>query len=313
MMFKRIRRIAFLLAVALPLLAGGTLSSQAKTGMVTADGPKPSILSWLGAPKSAARTPSTKLTKEYSVFVYEFVRLEDILAPGEALPDPVFHKLYVTARAPMRMIEFCEDVVATIGELCDVGTPNIRDWGDGRFEITARLYYQPGFDMGERKLVRGGGWQTGTVDLGGGRRSDDENPIYNRENRRAALERVREMCDTLVVQYGSCAPTSIKFDRSGYFGEDTDEKETRMSVSVNVNVYAMQSEESYREIQAAVRTAADPGRALTETPKKVAAATPGRRLIMLAVIRQIGDLERMTRVVARPWQELPALIARSAM
>ncbi|MDV7141392.1 hypothetical protein R3X27_01715 [Tropicimonas sp. TH_r6] len=310
-------RAALFLAISLPLMATGP-NVQAKEGMVTADGTKPSLLSWLGAPRPAERKASQKLTREHSVSVYEFVRIEDILAPGEVMPDPVFHKLYVTSRAPMRMIAYCDDVIETIGLLCDVGAPNVRDWGDGRYEITARLYYRPSFDMGERKLVRGGGWQTGTVDLGGNRRSDDTAPIYSTGNRRAALERVRDICGKLVAQYGTCVPASIKFNRAGYFGAESEEKETRMSVSVNVNVYAMQSEKSYREIQAAIRDAAGPDRSLAATPQSgISAAgsmsSPVRHLILLAVARQIGDLDRMTRLMARPWQTLPALIARSAM
>ena len=77
------------------------------------------------------------------------VRIEDVLEPGEQMPAPEYHGLYVTARAPQyAMQQECPLILDTFARSCKMVRTEVDDRDDGVYEIKSKLSFLPAAEIG---------------------------------------------------------------------------------------------------------------------------------------------------------------------
>ncbi len=143
------------------------------------------------------------------ISVEKIVPVDDLLQSGETQPRNDQLALYAAARAPAQLIEYCTDVVATIGTACDVIYAEARENRDGDWVMNGRLSYIPLADLGTPQTVENGQLLTAKVVLPF---TGDLAPANEAQSRIALLQQAQAACDTLRAELGNCVLARVSFD-----------------------------------------------------------------------------------------------------
>ena len=169
-------------------------------------------LSWIRDRAEVRDTFSTDaITARRFVSVAEIVTFDDLLAPGENVPDQELHKLYATARAPARLFTYCAEILATVGTACDVIHTDVRLNRAGKYELSGRLGFVPRADFGDPSNVANGEIVNARVSLP---YEGNIAPANDAETRQAILQEAQAICDTLRAELGNCVLSRVALDVS---------------------------------------------------------------------------------------------------
>ena len=77
------------------------------------------------------------------------ISIEEVLSPGEAVPDPEFQSLYIEARAPvLTMQQECPLLLASFARSCVAQSSQVQRNDDGSYTLKARLAFIQAADTG---------------------------------------------------------------------------------------------------------------------------------------------------------------------
>jgi hypothetical protein len=167
-------------------------------------------LSWIRDRVEVRDTFSTDtITARRFVTIVEIVTFEDLLTPGEDMPDEALHKLYATARAPARLFTYCAEILATIGNTCDVIYTDVRLNRAGKYELSGRLGFVPRAEFGDPSNVDNGEIVNGRVTLP---YEGDIAPANDAVTRQSVLQEAQAICDKLRAELGNCVLSRVTLD-----------------------------------------------------------------------------------------------------
>lgn len=152
-----------------------------------------------------------KITDQRNIIYTETLDPEDLLRPGEAMPEDVFLPVYAAARAPARMIPYCAEILQTIGTACDVIDTKTRILSDGRAELVGTLAYIPAYPLGDPSQVADGDLARAFVDLP---YEGDLKPANDAQARMAMMMQAQDNCDRLRTEFGNCVLGNLRFNVS---------------------------------------------------------------------------------------------------
>jgi len=148
-----------------------------------------------------------ELNKARTVTVSADVTIDDLLADGEAAPEQVYEPLYIEARAPVFLMQFCRDVLATIGSECVVNNTKTKQTTDGTFSMSGDLRYLPSYDLGQPEKQDGAKLLSVVADLAGQRAKDL--PVNGAIARKDYLNNSASICAALTAEYGNCVVSDV--------------------------------------------------------------------------------------------------------
>lgn len=151
----------------------------------------------------------TGLNNNRVITVDEIMSIVDVLRDGEDIPDPAFHTLYMTARAPAHMIRYCEEALGTLAQRCGLLRTEAKPRKDGSFGVSARIAYAPTYTVGQTDII-GGEFVSTRVDLTPQERTDL--PTRSGEQRAFYTAIALQACDALRDTYGSCVIEDMSFE-----------------------------------------------------------------------------------------------------
>lgn len=191
------------------------------------------------------------LNEDRIVSISVIVEIEELLAPGEIRPEDVFLPLYAEARAPRYLMQFCQDVLVTLGSGCAVQTSKTSINRDGLIEISGSLAYVPGYEMGKPQKQEGA--KLISTGLSMASRSDAELPENDSVSRQAYLGKAEEICADLRILYGSCVVTRVGLNavmlRDNQLQKLPDgTAPERLGAWIEISVYAVDTDEVNAEI-----------------------------------------------------------------
>ena len=168
----------------------------------------PPLIAWLRRNKAvnAAFNP-TELTSDRYVSYKLEMPAEEILKPGETSPHPDFLELYAHARAPQIIMEQCDEVLTSLGTVCDVAKTNARLSRDGTVRISGRLHYVPSYPMGDPSGVRNGKLISAST-----RMIQGYDTVDTPEIRALVFQQSLDICAKLRAALGNCVVSSIRLD-----------------------------------------------------------------------------------------------------
>lgn len=149
------------------------------------------------------------ITNERFVTVAEIVAIEDLLAPGEAMPIEEFVPLYAAARAPARLSPYCADVIESVGVACNLLHSDVRQTRSGKLELIGRLGYIPESSMGDPSSVPNGELIRASVKLP---YEGTLRPANDAPTRRALMMQAQSVCDQLRDRFGNCVLGRVQMD-----------------------------------------------------------------------------------------------------
>jgi len=195
------------------------------------------------------------LNKTRTVTVYASVTIDDLLAAGETAPEQVYEPLYIEARAPAYLMQFCQDVLATIGTECVVNNTNTNQAKDGTFSMSGDLRYLPSYDLGQPEKQDGAKLLSVGAELDG--QSTEDLPVNGAVARQDYLNRSASICAALTAEYGNCVVSNIKLmtyelgDRALSSLPEGTEPE-RLDARVRFSVYAPDTPDTFDALRARV-------------------------------------------------------------
>jgi len=148
------------------------------------------------------------LTNARVITVDKIVSTEALLNEGEDAPAEELLELYAAARAPAQMAPFCAEIVATIGQSCDVTQTLVRQNRDGDWVMDATLAFLPAAELGDPSVVENGQLFTAKMTLP---YEGDLRPANDPQTRAALLAQAQEICDGLRQRLGTCVLTNVDF------------------------------------------------------------------------------------------------------
>lgn len=149
-----------------------------------------------------------ELTDARVVTVEKIVSTQDLLNVGEDAPADSLLELYAAARAPAQMAPYCAEVVATIGQSCDVTRTLVRQNRDGDWVMDGRLAFLPAAELGDPSIIKNGQFFTTKITLPF---EGELRPANDAQTRTALLTQAQEVCDGLRERLGSCVLTNVDF------------------------------------------------------------------------------------------------------
>ena len=158
-------------------------------------------------------TSETGLNNNRVISVEEHLTIFDVLRDGEEPPLEEFHALYMTARAPARMIEYCEEALGTLATRCGILRTESRALRKGGFQVRARIAYAPTYEIGPTETI-GGEFVFTILDLTP--QDVKELPAKSSAVRAQYTTQALQICDRLRDLYGSCVIEDLSFDDSIY-------------------------------------------------------------------------------------------------
>lgn len=198
-------------------------------------------LSWLRARADLRDTftPDT-LTNERYIIIEEVLDPQELLNPGEAMPNAAFIALYAGARAPARLIGYCADILATIGSSCDVIHTETRENREGKQELIGHLAYAPAVELGDPSVIENGDLISTRIALPF---EGDLRPANDAQTRQELITQAQGICDTIREQLGNCVLTQLHLDVNELWITDLEALPTgtnpeRLDVSARYTVYA---------------------------------------------------------------------------
>lgn len=153
---------------------------------------------------------------------------EDMLNPGEAMPDDVYKDVYVAARGPSHLIKLCTELLNTIAVKCDLSKPQGKIGRDGLAQVSGLLRYVPQDDPGILPETKEAEYMNLHFSLSG----REEMP-YTSEMRERAFTLAQSLCDALRLQAGNCVITRVDMKpqfRRGAEGVAVLEADARLTV-----------------------------------------------------------------------------------
>ena len=222
----RISFLIFLLILGLPVVAlnfgglnvAGWINQQAEqfvpTTVTTATAPEETApqdpFQWLNdRPELRDVFIPNELTKARHVTVEKVLSPDELLTFGEQEPDQAFLELYAAARAPAQLIPYCAEVIATIGQSCDVIYSQAKENREGNWEMRGQLAFIPVAELGDPSTVENGQLLSTRVQLP---YSGDLRPPNDADTRAEMLLQAQAVCDALRDTYGNCVLTRVIFD-----------------------------------------------------------------------------------------------------
>lgn len=160
---------------------------------------------------------------------------DDILLPGEAMPDPVYFDAYAEARAGMMLSPNCEELLATIARDCETFSSKGRHLASSgpvnALALYADISYIPSYDLGDPSSVKNGRFREAII---GFLFKDSANPAWTR---RAVLGRALDICIKLRQNYGNCVIERISF-KEGKTRDPLSQPNRYIRSSIVFSVYA---------------------------------------------------------------------------
>ncbi|WP_341366657.1 hypothetical protein [Yoonia sp. BS5-3] len=168
----------------------------------------PEIVPPIDRPELRALFSADDLNQTRYVEVTEIIPPDALLQPQETTPDPALLPLYAAARAPARLIPYCDEVVRSIGTLCDVLHTHTHETREGKLALTGQLAFLPDFDMGSPFDMEDGAITEVSVALP---HSGDLLPPNEADTRVAGMQQAAAICAALKDAYGNCVLTGVMF------------------------------------------------------------------------------------------------------
>jgi len=267
---SRISIVLFLLILALPVIAlnfGGpkvmdwlterTARFAPETPVTTEVEPAPQDpFQWLND-RPALRDVfiPNELTKARLVTVKKIVNAEALLESGEDMPPDPLLELYAAARAPAQLAPYCAEIIATIGQSCDVVHTQSRQDRMGNWVLDGQLAYLPAAALGDPSTVENGQLFSTEVVLP---YTGDLRPANEPPSREAMLIQAQAICDELHDRLGNCVLSGVTFELIELWITDlevlpADTNPERVEATVEFTVYADQmtfSENSFADLVA---------------------------------------------------------------
>lgn len=148
------------------------------------------------------------LTDARVITIETIVSTQSLLNDDEEAPADDLLELYAAARAPAQMTPFCAEIVATIGQSCDIIQTLVRQNRDGDWVMDGRLAFLPAAELGDPSVVANGQlFQAATTLPFDG----DLRPANDPETRAALLVQAQDICDGLRERVGNCVLTNVDF------------------------------------------------------------------------------------------------------
>ncbi|WP_019954488.1 hypothetical protein [Yoonia vestfoldensis] len=187
------------------------------------------------------------LSAQRVVAITIILPVAELLAADESLPDPIRLPLYAAARAPARMIRYCDDVITRFATACDVARTSSQVLPDGRIEISADLAYIPATFPGDPVNVINGAFFTVAVPLHD--MPDRDKPVFNAAARIDAMRTAQELCDAVRNAFGNCVVSRLELATAELWITDLERlpagtNPQRLRATAEITVYANQSETS---------------------------------------------------------------------
>lgn len=206
----------------------------------------PAPVKWFGDRNEFRRYYSADaLSERRRVAVEVTMQMEDLLAPGEALPDPALHELYARSRAASFLIQRCPEILGEFATTCDVGNNQGSILRDGRVSIKGSLLYLPNYEIGDLSTVENGHILTSGLGIVDRRDNLADTP----ENRAEAVRQALLVCDLVKAKFGNCLISNLTLSQRRPRPRD-DDQTIRMTASATVAVFAdktLYRRESFRE------------------------------------------------------------------
>lgn len=191
-------------------------------------------------PEVQAMFATDQLTNARYVEITEIIPHEALLAAQEPVPDEKLLPLYAAARAPARLIRYCDEVVKTIGIACDLIHSDTRDNRDGKLELTGQLAFVPSFDIGNPFDMADGALIEGSITLP---HQGTLLPPNEPGTRTAAMDQATQICAALQADYGNCVVSGLMFEVTELWITDlealpADTNPQRLSVQARFTIFA---------------------------------------------------------------------------
>lgn len=161
------------------------------------------------------------------------MEFNDLLAPGEDVPDPALHELYVKARAPALLISYCPELLGSMAKSCDVNSAGGSISRDGRVTVSGGLGYLPAYDFGNVADVENGDIMSARVELF----PRDSELLATLENRALAITKALKLCDEVRRQLGNCVIADLSI-RETRMRRAEPEDPNHLHVTARLAVYA---------------------------------------------------------------------------
>lgn len=159
-------------------------------------------------PDVQAMFTTENLTAARVIKITEVIADTDLLLNGEAMPDDTLLPLYAAARTPARLIQYCTEVIATIGTTCDVIHSEAQQNQNGKWELTGHLAFIPAFDTGNPYDMEDGTFVEASIDLP---HDGDLLPANDAATRKDAIAQIKSLCIQLREVVGNCAVAQVTF------------------------------------------------------------------------------------------------------
>ncbi len=149
------------------------------------------------------------LTTSRYVSISEIVTLQELLAADETEPREDYTLLYAAARAPARLIRYCEDIVQSIGLACDLHSSGARENRQGKIELRGQLNFVPVAPLGDLSEVQNGKLVRFAARLP---YEGDLLPPNDSATRRTAMTQAQDICDQVRARFGNCVLGNVYID-----------------------------------------------------------------------------------------------------
>lgn len=184
-----------------------------------------------------------ELTQARLVTVKKIVSAEELLESGEDMPSEALLELYAAARAPAQLMSYCTEIIATIGQSCDVVHTQSRRDRMGNWVLDGQLAYLPAAPLGDPSTVENGQLLSTRALLP---YSGDLAPANEAASREAMLIQAQEVCDQLRARLGNCVLSGVTFDLNELWITDlevlpADTNPERVEATAEFSVYADQT------------------------------------------------------------------------
>ena len=187
---------------------------------------------------------TTHLTSRRALQLRTIVPYDTLLDEGEPLPDPAFADLYATARAPRVLMSFCEELLQSVANRCQLVGVESRVDDDGHADIRASFYFVPDAAPGNVPDLAEGEIQSFRINLTRLDRIPD-----TRAMRLQALAGAEKLCDTLRASVQNCVISHLYFSPDTRRGSD----EELLEAQVVLAAYADLSEEDKKDVMVSLR------------------------------------------------------------
>jgi len=235
----------------IPATIWGLQVTKASSEMVSGDGSAMGTLLKGPAPLSLLRDKRTErnffspdeLTKRRYVSITHVVPFSELLAPGELQPDPAFHQLYATARAPGILMRYCPEILGKMATKCGVLIYEADFTRDGLVEISGSLSYVPAYEMGDLSKVN-----NGEVILARSRILRDQDMENTKETRALAITEALALCAELRGSVGPCVISNLNI--SSRRNRHDREAPPMIDARVSFAVYADKTQHRHESLNA---------------------------------------------------------------